>query len=130
MLQKKHIRVVLDEQENPIAFVLVLPAIADAVKKSKGHITPRCIFNILKSLKKPKVIDFLLIGVKKEYRNKGIPAVFLNLINEEFDKGVEHCETNLNLETNTEIIGCWKYFDAFRNKRRRCYKMSLESEEK
>jgi len=130
LLDKKHLRVILDEQDNPVAFCMILPSIAEPIRKSKGHLTPRCIINVLKAVKHPKVIDLLLVGVKKEYRNKGIPAIFLDLLNEGFNDGVEHYETNLNLETNTEIIGCWKYFDAFQNKRRRCYKLNIGSEEK
>ena len=30
-------------------------------------------------------------------------------------------ETNLNLESNTEVVSQWKYFDAKTNKRRRCF---------
>ena len=130
LLDKKYLRVITDEQDNPVAFCLILPSLSEAIKKSNGHLTPRCIFNVLRAVRKPKVIDLLLVGVKKEYRNKGIPAVFLDLLNQGFDEGVEHYETNLNLENNLEIIGCWKYFDAFQNKRRRCYKLLLNSEDK
>ena len=130
LLDKKYLRVITDENDNAVAFCLILPSLSEAIKKSNGHLTPRCIFNVLRAVKKPKVIDLLLVGVKKEYRNKGIPAVFLDLLNQGFDEGVEHYETNLNLETNTEIISCWKYFDAFQNKKRRCYKMLLKAEEK
>ena len=34
---------------------------------------------------------------------------------------VEYAETNLNLETNTQVMAQWKYFDATQHKRRRSY---------
>ena len=32
-----------------------------------------------------------------------------------------HFETNLNLETNVQVLAQWKYFDAEQHKRRRSY---------
>jgi hypothetical protein len=34
---------------------------------------------------------------------------------------IEYFETNLNLETNTQVMAQWKYFDSEQHKRRRSY---------
>ena len=34
---------------------------------------------------------------------------------------IDYFETNLNLETNTQVMAQWKYFDAQQHKRRRSY---------
>lgn len=121
MVAKKYFRVILDEKGEMISFAVLMPYIGDAVRKSKGRLFPFGIFRILKALRKPKIVDLLLIGVHPDYLNKGIPSVFLKLIYEMFDEGVESFETNLNLEYNHEIMNCWKYFNARQHKRRRCF---------
>ena len=47
---------------------------------------------------------------------------------EYLDSGeIDHFETNLNLETNTQVMSQWKYFDATQHKRRRSYIKKLET---
>jgi len=121
MVEKKYFRVILDENDEMISFAVLIPYIGDAVRRSKGRLFPFGIFRILRALKNPKIIDLLLIGVHPDYQNKGIPSVYLKLLYDMFDEGVESFETNLNLEDNHEIMNCWKYFDARQHKRRRCF---------
>ena len=40
--------------------------------------------------------------------------------------GVEYFETNLNLETNKEVMSQWKYFKALQHKRRRAYVKNID----
>ena len=124
-IPKQYFRVVVDKEDNLIAFAMLMPSFSEALQKSKGRITPRFLFNALKAMKKPKLVDFMLMGVHPDYTNKGIPSVFLKLIYTMFDEGVESFETNLNLEYNHEIMNCWKYFNARQHKRRRCFKKEI-----
>ena len=124
-IPKQYFRVIVDKEDNLIAFAMLMPSFSEALQKSKGRITPRFLFNALKAMKKPKLVDFMLMGVHPDYTNKGIPSVFLKLIYTMFDNGVESFETNLNLEYNHEIMNCWKYFNARQHKRRRCFKKEI-----
>ena len=77
---------------------------------------------MLHSSKHPDTLDLGLIGVLPEYQNAGINAVMLVQLTEMLASGkVEYAETNLNLETNTQVMAQWKYFDATQHKRRRSY---------
>lgn len=122
------IRLVVDKNDDLIAFGFCLPSLSDALKGSKGKLTNLLtLYKLLKALSKPQKIDFCLIGVRKDYRSTGIATLLLvevmKLMNEnEFD----YCETNLTLETNTPIINCWKRFDSIYHKRRRCYIYNIE----
>ena len=127
-IPKEFFRLIVDENDELIAFALLMPNLSDALRKSKGKITPAFIVRVLKCMKKPKMVDFMLIGVHPDYINKGIPSVFLKLIYPMFDNGVESFETNLNLEYNHEIMNCWKYFNARQHKRRRCFKKVIGDE--
>ena len=124
-IPKKHFRLIVDKNDDLVAFALMMPNLSDALRKSKGRITIPFIFRVLKAMRKPKMVDFMLIGVHPDYLNKAIPSIFLKYIYPMFDEGVESFETNLNLESNHEIMNCWKYFDARHHKRRRCFKKSI-----
>ncbi len=122
IIDLRFVCVILDKNEDIVAFGLTLPGIAEAVKKSNGHLTLPAILRILKTVKKPKVIDFALIGVAENYREKGVVVIILNEIMKMLALPfVDHAETNLNLETNEAILSQWKYFNCNTNKRRRAF---------
>ena len=122
LIDLRFVCVVLNENEEPVCMGLCLPSIAEAVKKSNGHLTIPAIIRILKAKKNPKIIDFALIGVKPTYQMKGVNVIVLAEIMKMLNnKSVLYAETNLNLETNEEVLAQWKYFDAKTNKRRRCF---------
>lgn len=112
-----------DENEKIIAIALTFPGVANAVKKSNGHLTIPAALRILHTIKNPKRIDLALIGVRKEFRNLGLSSVFVSVIVKEFAKykNLKYLETNLNLEDNLEIRNMWSRFDSHENKRRRSY---------
>lgn len=122
LINKKYIRVLFDENNNLVAFGFLFPSISDAVRPSGGRMTLPCIIRLLSSIRRPKVLDLAIIGITDEYKNKGLSAPMLVEVGDMLkDGGVEHAETNLNLEDNIPIQNCWKYFDAYQNKRRRCF---------
>ena len=122
LIDQRYIRALYDEKENLVAFGLVFPSISDAVRPSGGRLTLPCILRILKSKRKPKVVDFAIIGVRDEYKNKALPAAMLVEVGDALtDNVIEHIETNLTLEYNYPIQNALKYFDAYENKRRRCF---------
>lgn len=122
IINKEYLVLIVDESERVVAFGLCFPAIGGAVKKSGGRLTPSALVRLLRAVKKPSVIDLGLVAVRPEYQNTGINAVILDgLVEMLSSHGVEHCETNLNLETNTAVISQWKYFSARQHKRRRSY---------
>ena len=73
-----------------------------------------------------------LIGVKKEYRGKGIPAIILDYIVENAKVvGVDTIETNHSLEDNLSIIQTWKNFDDVKqHKKYRIFVKSLNKQSK
>lgn len=118
----KNVAVIVDENDKVVCFGICFPSLAQAIQKSKGHLTPAALIRLLKAIKNPKVIDLGLIGVLPEYRMKGISSALISQIMKMLTEGgIEYCETNLNLETNTAILSQWKSFDAVQHKRRRCY---------
>lgn len=125
----KQLVFICNEQDEVVAFGLAFPSFGDALKKSGGRLTPLTILKLLKALKKPKAIDLGLVGIRPEYQNSGLVAVIIQGMLDFFENGgIEKCETNLNLETNTSIISQWKYFTSRNHKRRRAYLKTIDKE--
>lgn len=126
VINTKYFVVVCDESERVVAFGLCFPSIGGALKKSGGRLTLPAIIKFLKAVKHPKVIDLGLTAVLPEYQNAGINSVVVNRIIEMLTvDGIEKIETNLNLETNTQVMAQWKYVTPRQHKRRRSYLKSL-----
>lgn len=127
LINHKYIRVLYDANDNLVAFGFLFPSISDAVRPSGGRLTLPCLIRILKSIRRPKVVDLAIIGVSDEYKNRGLPACIFTSLGDELAE-VEHAESNLNLEYNLPIQNAWKHFDAIQNKRRRCFIKQLDGQ--
>lgn len=118
--------VILDKDDRIVGFGLAFPSIGKDLQKSGGRLTPSTIVRLLKTIRKPKVIDLALIGVIPEYRNKAIASSIIYEMHKMLTTGgIEYAETNLNLETNVNILNQWKSFKCVQHKRRRSYLKKL-----
>lgn len=123
----KNVAVILDENDKMICFGITFPGIADAVRPSGGRLTPLTLIRILKTLRKPKVIDLCLVGVDPEWLNRGVSIIVSSgLMGILKRSGVQYADTNLNLEDNYAIQNQWKRFDEKKVKRYRCLSKKLE----
>lgn len=126
ILDMRFIALILDKNDDPMCFGLCFPSIGKALQKSGGRLTPSALFKILRSVKKPEILDLGLIGVVPAYRNKGVTAVLIEGIMDMLESSsVQYCETNLNLEDNYAILNHWKAFNGVLHKRRRCFVKTL-----
>lgn len=122
IIDVENVMVILDENDRIVCFGILFPSIAKAVQKSSGRLTVPTLFRLLKAIKHPKVFDLGLIGVLPEYARKGISSLLIaKVIKSMREQNIEHSETNLNLETNSNIINQWKSFDTTQHKRHRCF---------
>lgn len=122
VINKKYLVIICDENERVVSFALCFPGFGKALQKSGGHLTPLAIARLLRAVSKPSTIDLGLVAVLPEYQSAGINAVMLQKMNEYLESGdIEYFETNLNLETNVQVMAQWKYFDSEQHKRRRSY---------
>lgn len=121
-INKDFIIVLLDENDRVVSFGFAIPSLSEAISKSKGRITLPTLFRVMKAVKKPKIADFALVGVRTEYQSHGLTAVIMKFIIDVMKKyNIEYAETNLNLEDNLKIQQTWKNFEHHQHKRRRCF---------
>ena len=122
VLNPKFILTILNEKEEVIAFGLAIPGIGKALQKSGGRLTPSTIIKLLKSINKPETLDLALIGVLPKFQGTGVNALMMSRLQDILDENhVEYLETNLNLETNINVQGQWRFFEHIHHKRRRAF---------
>lgn len=112
---------IVDEDDNIVCFGIAIPSIGEALQKTGGHLTPPAILRVLRAKKKPKVIDLALIGVVPKYEMCGVSSILISYVKEKLKTGIDHMETNLNLENNYHIQNQWKSFNTIQHKRRRSF---------
>jgi hypothetical protein len=126
MIHPDFISVVLNEQDELVAFGLVMPSLAKALKKSHGKLFPFGFVRIMRALRHNDTADLLLIGVKPEYQNKGLHALVFDKIGRTFYKrGIKTLETTRELEENNRVKQLWADYDTRQHKRARCYIKTL-----
>ena len=122
LLNNDFLPIILDSSERVVAFGLCFPSIGRALQKSGGRLTPIALIKLLSAVRSPKTLDLGLVAILPEYQNSGINAVFLDtMVKMLTEGGVGSLETNLNLETNSQVLAQWKHFTARQHKRRRAY---------
>ena len=126
VVDMKNVAVILDENDKMICFGIAFPAIGDAVRRSGGRLTLFTLIRLLKTIRKPAVIDLGLVGVDPEWLNRGVSVIVSAGLMKMLQRPeVVYADTNLNLEENYAIQNQWKRFDEQKVKRYRCYAKEL-----
>lgn len=118
---KDFVKLVIDKNDNLVAFGLALPSLAKAMQKCRGHLFPFGFLHLLIALRQNDRAELLLIAVDKKYQKTGVNAVILNSIAQNPRYNISKADLNPQLESNLAVRGQWRYFDSVHNKTRRCY---------
>lgn len=125
-INPEYIKFIIDENNELIAFAIVMPSFSKALQKAKGKLFPFGIFHLLRAKKRSKDVIFYLIGIHPTYQNKGVTAIIFNEYHKTFtEKNIDMCYRTPELEENTAIRQMWKHFDPVTHKRRRTYRKNL-----
>ena len=118
-----------DENGDLIAAGISMPSLARALQKCNGELFPFGWWYLLKNMfiKKPDTLDLLLIGVRPDYQNKGVPTLLICDLIEVYNKlGFRYAETNAMLETNTAVQALWTPFEKEQHKKRWIFGKEIE----
>lgn len=89
----------------PIAFMLTLPDYNVAMKPLGGYLLPFGWLKFLLNLKKIRAIRVLTLGIKAEWRQRGIQSVmFEKGLRAALRRGITGCEMSWLLEDNEAVI--------------------------
>ncbi len=121
-VKHNYLPLVVDENNQLVSFGITMPSLSKALQKSNGSLFPFGFIHLLKALKKNDMVDLYLVAVKKEYQGKGVTALLMSRLLDDYIKdGVRYVESNIELEDNKNVISMFDAFDREQHKRRRCY---------
>lgn len=123
LVNLKYICTIKDKEDKIVAFAILVPSIAKALKKSNGKMFPFGVFRMLRALKgKNDTLEMFMIAVDGEHQKRGLPAIIMEKMLEMcIDNGVKICETGPELELNEAVQSMWKTFNTRQHRRRRCW---------
>ena len=121
-INHEYVKLVLDGSGRVAAFGITMPSLSRALQTCRGRLFPFGFLHLLRALRHGDRLDLLLIAVRPELQNKGVPAVIIHEIWKACrNHGIRHAETGPQLETNEKINAMWTPFHPRQHRRRRCF---------
>ncbi len=122
LLSPQFVCTVEDENGETIGFGVTMPNLAKAMQRANGRLLPFGFLHLLLAQYFTDSGDLTLIGVKEEWRKRGVHSVIFSAIGDTFLKfGYTHFNVNPMLENNQNVLTLWKDFEHRVHKRRRTY---------
>jgi hypothetical protein len=126
LIYDRHLFFIAEYDGEPAGMSLVLPDMNQALKKADGRLFPLGLLKILWHRRKITSMRMPLMGIRKEYRMKGIDAVFCcRTYDGVKEKGPRKIELSWILESNTAANAVLKKMGARRSKTYRIYEKPL-----
>lgn len=117
--------IVLDENNELVAFGIAFPSISEALQKAKGHLFPFGWFHLLKAMHNYEAVDLMLNGAVPKWQNKGVSAIFHCSMSDKYQAAkTKYAISNPQIETNS-AVNVWGKYEHELYMRRRCYVKSL-----
>ncbi len=121
-----YVPLILDHQNQLVAFGVTIPSLSRALQKCRGRIFPLGWWHLLKAIRNNDLADLYLIAVKKQYQGLGLNLVLMEHVYRVFrNNNIKFVESNPELETNINVRSQWKIFTKQQHKRRRCFIKNL-----
>ena len=125
-LDPRFIKIVVDQNNNVVAFLVAMPDISEGMRKAKGRLFPFGFLHILRSGRKTKQLNLLLGSVEEDLRIKGIVSLLAVKVVESAQKArMEIFDSHLIMEENTKMRAMYERFDAKVYKTYRVFQKAL-----
>jgi hypothetical protein len=104
ILTPRFVHVIEDGEQQLVGFSIVMPDITAGLQKTRGRLLPFGFWHILKAMRTSKTLQLLLIGIKAEYRKRGLFVLFaVELLKAVQAAGMTTVYSHLQLEENGDI---------------------------
>jgi len=128
-INPKYVCFILDKKDDVVGFGITILSLSKALIKSKGKLFPFGSIHLLNALRKNDTVDMLLQGIKPQYFNKGIPAIFFAEIMQAYiDNGIKKAISSQALEKNRNAFLMFENFEHRQHIRSRSYTKNLTLE--
>lgn len=127
LINPRFIKIVVNQENEVVAFVIGMGHIGEGIQKAKGKLFPFGIFQILRSAKTSKQLNLLLGGIDPAYRGKGVDAMMgVKMFESAIALGKTHLDSHLELESNTSVRGEMEHMGGKIYKRFRIFGKELK----
>jgi hypothetical protein len=127
ILDPRFIKVIKNQEDKVVAFILAMPDISEGIKKSKGYVLPFGFIPILSSQKKTRQLNLLLGAISPSYRNGGLDTILgVLMLREAMKASFKYIDSHLELENNTKVRAEMERMGGKVYKRFRIYTKSLQ----
>ena len=116
LINPRFIKIVVNEQNEVVAFIIGMSHIGEGIQKSKGYLFPFGIFRIFAAARKSKQLNLLLGAIDPVFRGKGLDVLMgVKMLESAWQQGKTVIDSHLELETNTKVraemekMGGWVY---------------------
>lgn len=117
--------VIMDSEDNPVAFGIAIPDLSEAFQKARGSLFPFGWFHLLMALRGGKTVDLMINGAVPEWQGRGLSSLYHVSMIEKFRKaGVRYGLSNPQIETGN-AVRVWENYPHTLYMRRRCYIKTL-----
>lgn len=117
--------VIMDTEDNPVAFGIAIPDLSDAFKKAHGSLFPFGWFHLLRALRGGDTVDLMINGAVPQWQGRGLSSlIHVSMIGKFRSEGVSYGLSNPQIETG-EAVRVWDKYPHTLYMRRRCYIKSL-----
>lgn len=104
LINPRFIKIVVNEQNEVVAFIIGMSHIGEGIQKSKGYLFPFGIFRIFAAARKSKQLNLLLGAIDPAYRGKGLDVLMgVKMLESAWKQGKTVIDSHLELETNTKV---------------------------
>jgi GNAT superfamily N-acetyltransferase len=104
LINPRFIKIVVNEQNAVVAFIIGMSHIGEGIQKSKGYLFPFGIFRIFAAARKSKQLNLLLGAIDPAYRGKGLDVLMgVKMLESAWKQGKTVIDSHLELETNTKV---------------------------
>jgi ribosomal protein S18 acetylase RimI-like enzyme len=128
VLNPAFIKVVADNDNSPVAFLIAMPELSQGIRRAHGRIWPFGWIHILREARRSKLLTMLLGAIHPEQRGKGIDALMaVRLLQSAQKAGLTLIDSHLVMETNTRMRAEYERIGGTIHKRFRIYAKTLRT---
>lgn len=105
LLNPKLIKIIVDQHDKVVAFVIAMPDLSEGIRKARGRVYPVGWIHLLKSFRTSKRLVLLLGGVDPAMQNKGLDAILAeSLFKSAIELGFKTMDSHLIMKDNKKMI--------------------------
>ena len=126
LLKPQYIKIVVDNTNKVVAFVVAMPDISNGFKKAKGKLFPFGFIHILRAFKQTNQLNLLLGCISEELQNSGLIALMAqSMYKSAKENGLTVLDSHLILEENTKMRGVIERMEHTIYKKYRIFEKTL-----